>query len=178
MTVRFAVAATLVGASLVVVGVQGQQAQSPTAPPMQSILAGKKIIPPIKGQADVDYIKSPTRREGTTLVTKIQVRNASAALIPRLRIAETWYDKSGGMIPGGEGVINGLLQPGEIQTVEIRTPVNMNMTSQTLMFSHANGPVKPKAVKSLDAPATTAGGKEPATKAAAAKQAASTPKKK
>jgi hypothetical protein len=169
MNVRFAIAATLIGASLVAVDVL-VQGQAPAAPPMQSILAGKKIVPPIKGQADVDYIKSPTRREGTTLVTKIQVRNASNAPIPRLRIAETWYDKSGSMIPGGEGVINGLLQPGEIQTVEIRTPVNASMASQTLMFSHANGPVKPKAVKSLDAPGATPGGKEPATKAAASKK--------
>lgn len=172
MTSRFAIAAAFAGASLFLAGAsvtaQGSQSGQPAAPPMPTILAGKKFTPPIKGTADVDYVKSPTRREGTTLVTKIQVKNTSTAPIPRLRIDETWYDKSGATIPGGEAVINGLLQPGEVQTVEIRTPVNSSMASQTFMFSHANGQVKPHAVKSLDAPneaATKTSGKSGKTSA-------------
>ena len=47
----------------------------------------------------------------------------SAAPIPQLTIDETWYDKANNVIGGGKGVINGLLQPGEVQTIEIRTPV-------------------------------------------------------
>ena len=47
MKVRFAVAATVVGASLIAAGVS---AQTPASPPMQSILAGKKLTPPVKGQ--------------------------------------------------------------------------------------------------------------------------------
>jgi len=158
MKVGFAVAAALVGASFAAVGVS---AQTQSAPPMQSILAGKKFIPPIKGQAEIDLVKERTRREGTTLITKIQVKNTSAAPIPRLKVVETWYDKSGGMIPGGEAVINGLLQPGEVQTMEIRTPVNPNMSQSQLMFTHANGTIKAHAVSSLDAP------KQPAAKNAA-----------
>lgn len=160
MKVRFAVAATLVGVSLVVAGVS--TAQTPQSPPMQSILAGKKFMPPIKGQAEVDVVKGQTKREGSTLVTKIQVKNTSTAPIARLKIVETWYDKGGGMIPGGEGVINGLLQPGEVQTIEIRTPTNPSMQSSMLAFSHANGSIKPHSVKSLEAP------KEPAAKTASA----------
>jgi hypothetical protein len=155
MKVRFAVTVTVVAASIVAVGLS---AQTPSAPPMQSILAGKKFIPPIKGQAEIDIVKSPTRREGTTLVTKIQVRNMSAAPIPRLKVVETWYDKNGGMIPGGEAVINGLLQPQEVQTMEIRTPVNLQMSQSQLMFTHANGTIKAHAVKALD------DAKEPAAK--------------
>ena len=159
---RFAVAATLVGASLVAVSALAQTAQ---APEMKSVLAGKKFTPPLKGAADIDYVKSPTRRDGTTLITKLTVKNTSSAPIPRLRIAETWYDKDGNMIPGGDAVINGLLQPGEIATLEIRTPVNAKMAQSMLQFSHANGTVpKPHAVKSLEVPAA----KEPATKAASA----------
>jgi len=163
MKVQIAVAAALI-AGIAIVGVSAQTpaGQAPAAPPMQSILAGKKFIPPIKGQAEIDIVKTPTRREGTTLITKIQVKNTSAAPIPRLKVVETWYDKSGGTIPGGEAVINGLLQPGEVQTMEIRTPVNLNMSQSQLMFTHANGTIKAHAVKSLDAPP-----KEPAAKNAA-----------
>ena len=41
--------------------------------------------------------------------------------------------------------------------------MNLKMSANHYNFSHANGTVKPKAVKSLEAPA-----KEPATKAATA----------
>jgi hypothetical protein len=160
---RFVVAATLAGASLLGGPLL---AQTPQAPEMKSVLAGKKFTPPIKGAADIDYVKTPTRREGTTLITKIVVKNTSAAPIPRLRVSETWYDKDGNMIPGGDAVINGLLQPGEIAALEIRTPVNPKMAQSMMQFSHANGTVpKPHAVKALDAPAAA---KEPATKAASA----------
>jgi len=162
---RYAVAATIVGVSFVCATVFAQQ-PAPTAPPMTSVLAGKKFSPPLRGEANIEIVKTPTRREGTTLITKIVVKNTSAAPIPRLKVAETWFDKDGNMIPGGEAVINGLLQPNEVQTLEIRTPVNLKMAQSQLQFSHANGTVKPKAVKSLDAP------KEPATKNAAATKTA------
>jgi len=165
MTSRIALAAVLVGASLAMVA-----AQTPQAPPMQSILAGKKITPPLKGQADVDYLKPTTNRKGSTVVTKIQVRNASAAPIARLKIIETWFDKSGGTIPGGEGFINGLLQPGEVQTIEIQTPYSDKLNANSWNFLHANGTVKPHLVKSFES------AKEVAAKPAAATK--TTPKKK
>jgi hypothetical protein len=171
MKVRFAFAATLVGASLGLAAASFAQQPPAAAPPMQSILAGKKFIPPLKGQADIEFVRSATKREGSTLVTKVMVKNVSPAPIARLRITETWYDKSGGMIPGGEGVINGLLQPNEVQTVEIRTPTNSNMNSSMYTFNHANGTVKTHPVKSLDAP------KEPAAKNASATKPASAKKK-
>ena len=172
MRARYAVAATIVGVSFCAT-VVAQQTQ-PAAPPMTSVLAGKKFSPPIRGEANIDIVKSPTKREGSTLVTKIIVKNTSAAPIPRLKVAETWFDKDGGMIPGGEAVINGLLQPNEVQTLEIRTPVNLKMAQSQLQFSHANGTIKPHAVKSLDVPA-----KEPAAKnATATKPAPKATKKK
>jgi hypothetical protein len=166
MRARDAFAAILVG----VLGVGGfsisaqTQSTTPPAPDLKPVLAGKKFSPPIKGEANVDFVKSPTRREGATLVTKIQVKNTSNAPIPRLTVDETWYDKNNNLIPGGKGVINGLLQPGEVQTIEIRTPANPNMSTSMLQFSHANGTVKTHPVKSLDAPAA----KDPAAKSTAA----------
>ena len=140
-------------------------AGQPQAPEMKTVLAGKKFTPPIRGAAEVDFVRSPTKREGGTLVTRIQVKNASNAPIARLTIDETWYDKNNNLIPGGKGVVNGLLQPGEVQTLEIRTPVNAAMSTSMLQFSHANGPVpKPHLVKSFDAPAKEAPAK-PAAKA-------------
>jgi hypothetical protein len=169
---RVLFAATVTGAVFAGVTTFAQDSK-PQAPPMQSILAGKKFIPPIRGQAEIEYTKDATRREGSTLVTKIRVKNTSAAPIARLKVTETWYDKKNNMLPGGEGVINGLLQPNEVQTMEVRTQTNPNFNVQMFMFAHANGTVKPHAVKSLDAPAA----KEPAAKNASATKAPAKKKK-
>ena len=70
----------------------------------------------------------------------------ATAPIPRLTVDETWYDKAGNNVAAGEGaLINGLLQPGEVQTVDHPTPVQQRkMNSNSCNFSHANGTVKPK----------------------------------
>ena len=80
------------------------------------------------------------------------------------------------MIPGGEATVNGLLQPGEVQSLEIRTPVNLKMAQSKLQFVHANGGIpKPRRVAKFEGDDS----KEPAAKAAVAtKPAKPAPKKK
>src|SRR5262245_44771401 len=120
---RFVVAATIVSATMYASAEVWAQT-TPQAPPMTQILAGRKITPPLKGEALVEYTAPVTKAlQGKNLVqTTIKVKNSSAAPIARLQIAETWYDKSGAIVAGGRGTINGLLQPGEIQTITIETP--------------------------------------------------------
>ena len=86
------------------------------------------------------------------VVTRITVRNASLAPVPRLTISETWYDTGGAIVTGGKGSVNGLLQPGEIQVITISTPYNAKMKSNNYNFSHANGTVKPQKVAKLEVP--------------------------
>ncbi len=160
---RCSFAATLVGVSFVSATLL---AQAPAAPPMTSVLAGKKLTPPIRGQAEVDFTKPVTKREKDMVITKIQVKNTSNAPIPRLTITETWYDVGGATVGGGKGAINGLLQPGEIQTIVIETPFNAKMKQNNYNFSHANGTIKPHSVAKMGDE------KEPAAKPAAAKPAA------
>jgi hypothetical protein len=99
------------------------------------------------------------------VVTKIQVKNTSNAPIPRLTITETWYDAGGATVGGGKGAINGLLQPGEVQTIIIETPYNSKMKANNYNFSHANGTIKPHAVAKLGTD------EKPAAKPAAATRA-------
>lgn len=164
---RHALAATLVCTACL--GPSMAEAQTTKPPELKSVLAGKKFTPPIKGQADVDYIKPVTKREKGLVVTRITVKNTSNSPIPRLTIDETWFDKSNQIIPGGKGFINGLLQPGEVKTIEIQTPYNAKMNANSWTFTHANGSVKPHLVKSFDEAKTEAGAK-PAAKAPAKKK--------
>ena len=158
---RFTFAATLVGASCLAAVAF---AQTPAAPPMTSILAGKKFTPPFKGQAEIEFTKPVTKRDKEMVVTTIQVRNTQNAPLLRLTIDETWYDKAGGLVTGGKGVI-ARLEPGEVGTVKIETPFNAKMSANNYNFAHANGTVKPRRVEKLVA-ATDA--KEPAAKPASA----------
>ena len=147
--VHFAVAATLISTSMFAGAVVAAQSTQLTP-----VLAGKKITPPIKGEATIDFTQPVTKPlAGKNLVqTTIKVKNSTASPIARLQVAETWYDGSGAIIAGGRGVINGLLQPGEVQTITIETPYSAKMKSNNWNFTHANGTVKPNKVKSLDAP--------------------------
>ena len=165
-----AFAATVV--STIALACVGLIAQTAPPPELHQVLAGKKIVPPLKGQAEVEFTSTKPNRVKDDVVTKFTVKNVSNAPIARLEIDETWYDKSGGVVTGGRGVLTQLLQPGEIQVITIQTPYKNGMTSNNYNFKHVNGTVKPKRVPKLDAPAggTSSGGKEPAAKPAAAKK--------
>ena len=142
-------------------------AQTAQAPPMTSVLAGKKFTPPFKGQADVDFTKPVTKRDKGMVVTTMQVKNNMNAPLLRLTVDETWYDKGGGLVTGGKGIIN-RLEPGEIGTIKIETPFNDKMSANNYNFSHANGTVKPHRVDKLAAAGEAA--KEPAAKPATRKK--------
>ena len=148
---RFTFAATLVGASCLAAAAFAQTpapAPAPAPAPMTSILAGKKFTPPFKGQAEIEFTKPVTKRDKEMVVTTIQVRNTQNAPLLRLTIDETWYDKAGGLVTGGKGVI-ARLEPGEVGTVKIETPFNAKMSANNYNFAHANGTVKPRRVEKL-----------------------------
>jgi len=132
---------------------------------MTSVLAGKKFTPPFKGQAEVDFTKPVSKNVKGMVTTTLQVKNNMNAPLLRLTVDETWYDKGGGLVTGGKGVVN-RLEPGEIATVKIETPYDAKMNANNYNFSHANGTVKPHRVEKM------AGGaeKEPAAKPAASKK--------
>src|SRR5260221_654463 len=127
----FAVVATLVGASFV--SAPGSRLLAQKAPEFKSVLAGKKV--------------------GDNVVTTIKVKNMASAPLARLKIAETWFDKAGNIVAAGENTLVKPLGTGMVDTITIETPWTAKMNGNSWNFSHANGLVKPKRVKSLDEPA-------------------------
>jgi hypothetical protein len=145
---RIVLAATFAGACLVAGPALAEQATQ--APPMKSVLAGKKFTPPLRGQADIEMSKSTTKKEKDLVVTTFPVKNMSKQPIARLTCDETWYDEKGTVIGGGKGVITGMLQPDEVQTMRIESAWNPKMKSNNFNFSHPNGTVKAKQVAKLE----------------------------
>jgi hypothetical protein len=146
---RFVFAATLVGASF---AAGALSAQAPAAPDFKPILAGKNFTPPVRGAANVEFTKPVTKREGDTVVDKIEVKNVSSQPIARLTVEAIYYDKAGTVIANGRGSINGLLPAGAVETVTVETPFNPKMNSSNYKFTHANGSVTPKKVDKIDNP--------------------------
>jgi hypothetical protein len=163
---RIAVVAALVGVS-----VAGASLLAQKAPEMKPILAGKKVEPPVKGQAEVDFVQPVTKRNGDVVTTTIRVKNTSTGPIARLTIAETWFDKSQAPVATSQGALDKPLDPGAVDTVTIQTPWNAKMSGNSWQFTHANGTIKPRRVPKLEDPSKGAAKAAPATaKAAPAKK--------
>ncbi len=101
---RFSLAATFVTLALGAVGLAAQAAQTPAeAPPMKSVLAGKKLTPPARGEVLVEFIGPNLKAVKDMIVTTFQVKNIGVAPIARLTITQSWYDKGGERRGGRQG---------------------------------------------------------------------------
>jgi hypothetical protein len=155
MRARFALAAMIAAAAMLGGELFAQTTTTSQTPPMTSVLAGKKLTPPIRGEAALEWVDPKPERKGDMVITRMTVRNASAAPIARLQVDETWYDKSGATVTAGRGVINGLLASGETAVLEIQTPWKAGMSGFQRQYKHANGTIKPVKVNKLEAPKPT-----------------------
>ena len=142
--VRIAVAASLVGVSLA-----GPSLLAQKAPEMHPILAGRKVEQAFKGQAEIEFVPS-SKRTGEIVTTTMRVKNLSSGPVARLKVDETWFDKSGKPLGSSTGMIEKMLEPGAVDTLTIQTPWINGMSGNSWNFSHANGTVKPRKVAKLD----------------------------
>jgi hypothetical protein len=142
--------AALVGLGVAVAPVSAQK-----APEFKQVLAGKKVEPPFKGQAEVEFT-STSKKNGDNVVTTMRVKNMASAPLARLKVAETWFDAKGNVVVSSEGSLDKPLPAGGVDTLTITTPWNSKMNGNSWNFSHANGTVKPKKVKSIEDPKAAA----------------------
>ena len=121
-----------------------QGTQTPATP--------RKIVPPVRGEAQIEILKPDTRVVGGEVVTKLKIRNASPGSIALLTVTDTWYDRDGNVMPGDSQKYRKPFLPGEVIEMELHTPKNPKMFQNTYQFSHANGKVKVGTVKSFPTP--------------------------
>ena len=143
----FAPAATLLFCS-VVASTAFAQAQS-AAPTTPAPAAKAKFATPIKGDATIQVIPAPSKFVGTEIVTVYKVKNTSPAPIALLKVDQYWYDDSGKMVSSDTQRYKQPLHPGEIAEITTRAPATPGAKRNVVMFSHANGKVNAKAVKTL-----------------------------
>jgi hypothetical protein len=130
-------------AVLLVSGAAADQAAKPAAPAAAAPAAPARLAPPIRGQAELGYTKPVSKRDGKgNIVTTIKVKNLSNGAIAGLKVDEFWYDKGGDPVTGDTFRYRKPLQPQEMITVTLTTPINPKMDRNQYKFEHLNGTIK------------------------------------
>jgi hypothetical protein len=134
-------------ALLLIVGAAAAEQAKPAAPAQAPAPAAPaKFVAPIRGQAELGFLKPQTKREKNgDVVTVIKVKNMSTSgAIAGLRVDENWYDKAGNPVTGDTFRYRKPMQPGEVIEITLRTPYNKAMDRNSYNFTHANGTIKTK----------------------------------
>jgi len=126
-----------------------QPAANPTSgtPPLAT---RAKFVTPVKGQATIDVLPSPSKREGKEIVTTFKIKNTSNAPIALLRVDEYWYDKGGKLVSSDTRRHMKPLAPGEIVEITTKAPDLPGAANAQRTFAHAHGTVKANAVKKME----------------------------
>jgi hypothetical protein len=78
------------------------------------------------------------------------VKNLSmSGSIAGLKVEEFWYDKAGNPVTGSRKRHPKPLQPGEVVELQLETPKDPKMFTNSYQFSHANGKIKTKLMKAF-----------------------------
>jgi len=130
-----------------------------TPPPPSPEVIKARMRPALKGTAYIEIIKGTPKPVSGELRNTTKVKNVSTAPIVGLRIDEYFYagQKEASV---GTGKLRHALAPGEIAEITTAAELKPGITGSQLMFSHANGQVKPTAVKKFTDAAAAAPAKK------------------
>jgi hypothetical protein len=146
----FAPALTVLMCSGVVTSAFGQA--KPAAPTTPAPAAKAGFATPIKGEAAIQVLPGTSKYDPKTkeVITTYKLKNMSSAPIAMLKLDEYWYSK-GKMVSTDTQRYKQPFQPGAIIEMTTHAPATENPAGWTknVTFSHANGKVTPKAVKSF-----------------------------
>jgi hypothetical protein len=136
----------LLALSLVLVLLAGVVAAFAQEPAAQTAAPKTVWVNPVRGTAEIQYLKPVSKREKDMIVTTIQVKNVSMGPIARLTVEEFWYDKGGNPVTGDKQFLKKPLMQQEVATIVLNTPTNPKMDRNNLKFTHQNGDIKVKLV--------------------------------
>jgi hypothetical protein len=115
----------------------------------------RKLVAPVRGEAPVEITPPDTKIVGSDVVTVIRVKNTATAPIAGFKVEENWF-KGNDPIAGDSYRHPRPFQVGEVIQITLKTPRSRVVGARNqYQFSHANGAIKPTAVKKLDLPKPT-----------------------
>lgn len=118
------------------------------APPSPEVIKAR-MRPALKGTAYIEIIKGTPKAASGELRNTHKVKNVSTAPIVGLRVDEYFYigQKEASV---GSGRLRHALAPGETAELTTEAQLKPGITGSQLMFTHANGQVKPTVVKKFE----------------------------
>ena len=140
-------------------------AQAKTAAPPQAVAAAPtaaapaapaKWVAPVKGTATIEVVRGPAKVVGKEVVSTFKLKNTSTGSINLLKASQDWYDKDRKLITSAGGMYRKPFLPGEVIDFELRAPLVGKPDVDQILFTHANGKINAKVVKTFDAPAAGA----------------------
>lgn len=108
------------------------------------------LVAPLRGTAEISYVRPATKTRGGLVVTTFKVKNTSAGPIAGLKLEEYWWDTSGNPVTGSSVRLKTPLKPGETATLTLETPRVSEMYQCNYRFSHAYGAVRAVVAKTLE----------------------------
>jgi hypothetical protein len=119
------------------------------AAPVSDELMRARMKPPLKGTAAIEFIANKPKVANGEVQGVIKVKNVDTAPIVGLKIDEYFYSK-GKEVSACTSRQRSPIAPGEIVelTITCQNPKEA-VDGNNLLFTHANGKVQPKQVKSF-----------------------------
>ncbi len=115
--------------------------------------APRKLVAPVRGDANVQITTPNTVIKGNDVVTTIRVKNVAKGPIAGFRVQENWFTKGNEALSGDEYRHPRPFQVNEIIQITLTVPrARVVGARNQYQFSHVNGAIKYEVVKSLDMP--------------------------
>ena len=112
-----------------------------------------KLVPTVRGLAEIGYEQPAARRDGDFIVTQFKVKNLAENAIAGLQVDEFWFDAQGNTVTGDSVRFREPVLAGEVVEIELRVPRNPAMDRSNYEFSHQNGEIKATQLESIEDPA-------------------------
>jgi hypothetical protein len=111
-----------------------------------------KLVPTIRGMAEIGYTQPQARRESNFIITTIRVKNLAENAIAGFQVDEFWFDQDGNTVTGDRFRLREPLLSGEVIDVELQVPRSSAMDRSNYEFSHQNGDIKATMLDEIEDP--------------------------
>lgn len=117
-------------------------AEAAESPDAEAPAERPRLVPAVRGMAEIGYLSPETKRAGGEVVTTFQIKNLATEAIAGLKVDEFWYDRDGNTVTGDSHRLPQPLLPGEEVTIELRVPGDSRLNTSKYSFTHQNGDIK------------------------------------
>lgn len=120
-----------------------------------------RLVPTVRGLAEIGYEQPTARRDGSFIVTRFRVKNLAENAIAGLQVDEFWFDSDGNTVTGDSVRFREPVLTGQVVDIELRVPRNTAMDRSNYEFSHQNGEIKATLFDTIEDPEEEEAGDQP-----------------